>query len=341
MASISMQHLQARDCQASYRCSTDGAGLQAGARRLETWPWRKQGTRNSQLQTERTRLHRLRRNGCAATCRCDCTKQNRTSTESYIDVHALPPIRPHFLMISHKYFGLSPQMYTVKDLGGGRCCTRNRHTTARTMDANCWQEIKNHKHIKAFKRSPATLNIFSVPDLCFFVVSVYSFCSFCFRCGRLAICKIWHQQLRNKCDAWQNGAVFGLWTLVDGGPWSMVVAGVQKSKPPPHGSSQGPSTQGYTGANQEHRIEIQHLQLAACVQLSTKHVIDDASVDESSNFFELLSTFLQVVLGTLLRHADLGRRNLSFSDVIVNALSTKARPSKKGVTWVPWSLLTS
>ena len=33
--------------------------------------------------TERTRLHRLRRNGCAATCRCDCTKQNRTSTESF------------------------------------------------------------------------------------------------------------------------------------------------------------------------------------------------------------------------------------------------------------------
>ena len=33
--------------------------------------------------TEKTRLHRLRRNGCAATCRCDCTKQNRTSTESF------------------------------------------------------------------------------------------------------------------------------------------------------------------------------------------------------------------------------------------------------------------
>ena len=32
---------------------------------------------------KKTRLHCLRRNGCVETCRCDCTKQNRTSTESF------------------------------------------------------------------------------------------------------------------------------------------------------------------------------------------------------------------------------------------------------------------
>ena len=182
-------------------------------------------------------------------------------------------------MISHKYYCSKPKS---AGLGGGGCCIPNRHTAAKTMDANCWQDIQKYQRKStAFKRSPTTMGIFSVPWIfCMFgVFGVFGFFGF-------FIGKLWRRQLRKE-EKSAHGTFF--WFV-----WVLLAC----TKPsPPHSSCSSPmcfSTHLVRQLAGPHRsIHCQQLWCMQRPEFNFPRIKEsaNASVDQGSNCERLSTVF--------------------------------------------------